>query len=307
MKTFFTTVLFLLITISIFAQNRFDVFYVAGNYNFMQTTPINSDKNYETAIMSNLSLPIVLKDSSIWYTSIDYHYFSMNNEYFTPAGSPITQIDKFNLHGIILRTGYIHRFNSKQSLQVLFVPRYMTDFVAPFSKSLQLGGILMYEKVKNEDLTWRIGVLYNQEFFGTYIVPVLYLDWNMTSKIKVKGLLPVYAKIYTQASEKLSYGLHFIGLTTSYRINEPDFENYYVDRRSINLSAFTNVNLFDNVFMEARAGYSLSKDYGLFAEDDKIDLGLPLVNIGDDRTRANNEFDGSPFIHLRLIYSLPVK
>ena len=27
---------------------------------------------------------------------------------------------------------------------------------------------------------------------------------------------------------------------------------------------------------------------------------------GDDRTRANNEFKGSPFVHLRLIYSLPV-
>ena len=285
-----------------FAQNRFDVFYVAGNYNFMQTTTINNSENYEAAIQANLSVPIILKDSSIWYTSVDYQYFSIHNEYM-PATNPV---EKFNLHGIILRTGYIHRFNSKQSLQILFVPRYMTDFVAPLSKSLQLGGILMYEKIKNDDFMWRIGVLYNQEFFGTYIVPVVYLDWNLTSKLKVKGLLPVYAKVYMQPSEKLSYGLHFIGLTTTYRINEPSYKNYYVDRRSIDLSLFTNIHLLDNIFFEGRAGYSLSRDYGLFEENDKIDLGLPLVNIGDDRTRANNEFDGSPFVHLRLIYSLPV-
>ena len=303
MKTLTTSILLLFITTLSFAQDRFDIFYVAGNYNFMQTTEINDETNYESAVMSNLSVPIVFKDSSVWYTSVDYQYFSMNNEYLLTDPSPV---EAFNLHGIILRTGYIHRFNSKQSLQILFAPRIMSDFNASFSNSLQLGGILMYEKIKNDDLTWRIGVLYNQEFFGTYIVPVVYLDWNMTHKIKVKGLLPVYAKIFMQPSENVSYGLHFIGLTTTYRINEPDYKNYYVDRRSIDLSLFTNINLFDNVFFEARAGYSLSRDYGLFAENDKIDLGLPLVNIGDDRTRANNEFEGSPFIHLRLIYSLPV-
>ncbi|MFC2151737.1 DUF6268 family outer membrane beta-barrel protein [Bacteroidota bacterium] len=303
MKTLLTTFLILFITVSVFAQNRFDVFYIAGNYNFMQTTDINIEANYEKALQANFSYPIVFKDSSLWLTSVDYQYFSMNNEYL--ASDP-TPIEAFNLHSIMLRTGYVHKINSKQSLMVFFVPRYMTDFNASFSKSLQLGGLVMYEKVKSDNYTWRVGVLYNQDFFGNYIVPVFYLDWNVTSKIIVKGLLPISAKIYTQPSEKLSYGLHFVGLTTSHRINEPGYENYYVDRKSIDVSLFANIHLFDNVFFEGRAGYSLSRDYGLFAEDDKVDLGLPLVNIGDDRTRANNEFDGSPFIHLRLIYSLPV-
>jgi len=296
----------LILSASLFAQNRFDIFYFSGNYNFMESTDVNPDKNIETSVMSNLSLPIVLKDSSIWFTSIDYQYFSVKNEYNVLDGSLIPPVDQFNLHGVILRIGYIHYFNSTQSLQVLFAPRLMTDFTANFSNSLQLGGILMYEKIKNDDLIWRIGVLYNEEFFGTYIVPVLYLDWNVTSKIKLKGLLPVYGKIYTKPSEKLSYGMHFIGLTTSYRINEPGYKNFYVDRRSIDISAFTNVHLWDNIFLEARAGYSLRKDYGLFAENDKMVLGLPLVDIGDDRTQLNEEFGGSPFLHLRLTYSIPV-
>jgi hypothetical protein len=301
MKTLLASIFILFLSISSFAQDRFDLFYLGGNYNFMNTSDTDNSKNYEAAIMSNLSIPIVLKDSSIWYTSIDYQYFAVNNEF-----SSTMPMEKFNLHGFILRTGYIYKFNSKQSLQVLFAPRFMGDFNASFSKSVQLGGILMYEKVKNDDFTWRIGVLYNQEFFGTYIVPVLYLDWDLTSKFKIKGLLPVYAKAYIQANEKVAAGLHFIGLTTSYRINEQNYENFYVDRRSIDVSAFTNIHLFDNVFFEGRVGYSLSRDYGLFAEDDKIDLGLPLVNIGDDRTRVNEEFDGSPFVHLRLTYSIPV-
>ncbi len=303
MKKILSTLILICAITTLFAQDRFDIFYVAGNYNFMQSTDLNPDQNLESALTANLKIPIVFKDSSVWYTSVDYQYFSMNNEYFLTDPTPI---DAFNLHGVILRTGYVHRFNSKQSLQVLFAPRLMTDFNASFSKSLQLGGILMYEKIKNDNFMYRIGVLYNQEFFGTYIVPVVYLDWNLTSKLKIKGLLPVYAKLYMEPSEKFSAGLHFIGLTTTYRVNEPGFENYYVDRRSIDVSAFTNIHLFDNVFLETRAGYSLSRDYGLFAENDKIDLGLPLVNIGDDRTKANDEFSGSPFIHFRFIYSIPV-
>ncbi len=302
MKTFLTSILILL-SVTLFAQNRFDVFYAAGNYNFLQTTDAIPDNNYDSYFMTNISVPVVLKDSSIWYTSIDYQYFSTST-LTTSLG--LNTINQFNLHGILLRTGYVHRFNSKQSLQVLFVPRYMTDFVADFSNSLQLGGMLMYEKVKNKDYTWRVGVIYNNEFFGTYIVPIFYLDWNMTSKIKVKGLLPIYGKLYMEPNENVDVGLHFIGLTTSHRINEPGYENAYVERKTIDISAFGNFHLFDNIFMEARAGYTISRDYGLYAEDDKVDLGLPLVYFGDDRTRLNEEFGGGAFVHLRLIYSIPV-
>jgi hypothetical protein len=252
--------------------------------------------------MTNLSVPIVLKDSSIWFTSIDYQYFSTTNEYLASTVDPIKQ---FHLNGFMLRTGYVYRIDAKRSLQILFVPRSMADVSASFSNSIQLGGMLMYEKVKNKDYTWRVGAIYNNEFFGTYIVPIFYLDWNMTSKIKVKGLLPIYGKIYMEPNDNVDVGLHFIGLTTSHRINQPGYENAYVERKTIDISAFGNFHLFDNIFMEARAGYTISRDYGLYAEDDKVDISFPLVNIGD-RTRLNEEFGGGAFVHLRLIYSIPV-
>jgi hypothetical protein len=302
MKNLFSTFLAILISFSLHSQNRFDVFNIAGNYNFMESADNEINKNYESAITANFSVPIVLKDSSVWYTSIDYQNFVIDQEFTeNPA------IEKFYLHGFILRTGYIYRFNPKQSLQVLIAPRFMTDFNASFSESLQLGGIIMYENVKSKDLTYRIGAFYNQDFFGPYLVPVVYLDWNMTSTLKLKGLLPVYGKIFMEPSDKIDVGLHFIGLTTSYRINEPPFEDFYVERKSIDVSAFTNIHLFDNVFLEARVGYSLLRDYGLYDENDKVDFGLPLYNFGDDRERLNEEAGGSPFIHVRLIYSVPIE
>lgn len=300
MKTLLTLLFVVVFSTLAFTQNRFDLFYVEGNYNFLSSPETEVNKNFEKYIMSNISIPIVFKDSSVWFTSLDYQNFSVNGDY-----SAAMPMEELNLHGFILRTGYIYKFNSSKSLQILFAPRFMSDFNASFANSFQPGAMVMYENVKSENLTWRAGVMYNQEFFGPYIVPVVYLDWDITSKLKFSGLLPVYGKLFLHPSENLSYGLHFIGLTTSYRINETNYENYYVDRRSVDVSLFANVHVWNNFFLEGRAGYSLMKDYGLYAENDKMDFALPLVNIGDERTRKNVKVNGSPFIRLRLIYSIP--
>lgn len=290
-----------LITVSLNAQKRFEVFTVAGNVNFMQPTAINPNNSVETALLAALNFPVVFKDSSVWITMVDYAHYSINNEYFLTDANPIKQ---FNLDGFIVRTGYIHRFNATQALHALFIPRYMTDFKATFSNCIQLGGMLAYEKIKSKNLTWRAGVLFNQEFFGPYLIPILYLDWNITSKLKFTGLLPIYGKLFIQPAANLTTGLHFIGLTTSYRINENSYTNYYVERNSIDLSYFVNTQLAKNIFIEGRVGYSLTKDYALYAENQKVAFAIPLHYFGDNRIRSNNTYNGSPFIHLKLFYSI---
>ena len=302
MKKLLISVFILFISFSGFAQERFQIFHLAGNYNFMQTTADDNDNNYETAIMAQVKIPKVFKNKNVWYTQIDYHYFDVDNEYVTTSN-----FERLQLHGIILKTGYVHRLNESSSLQALVSPRLMTDFNASVSNSMQWGGLLMYEKIKNDNFAWKVGVMYNQDFFGPYVVPVVDLNWKLTDKLRLSGLIPVYGALYVEPSENFQAGLHFIGLTTSYKISEPGFENHYVDRRSIDVSLFSKVHLFNNFYVTARAGYSLTRDYGIFHEDDKMDIGLPLVNIGDDRTRLNNEYEGSPFVHLRVSYEIPVK
>ncbi len=205
-----------------------------------------------------------------------------------------------------MRSGYIHRLDAKRSIQALAIPRFMGDGKASFSNSLQLGGMLLYEKKKNERLTWRAGLLYNQEFFGPYFVPLFYLDWEISSSLKYKGLFPIYGALSKTLSSKWTAGLHYVGLTTTYRIGEQDLENYYMDRRSLDLSFFGKYQLTNTLFLETRLGYSLTRDYGLYADGDTMDFGLPLMDIGDTRTRLNDPVGGSPFFQVRLWYSIPI-
>jgi len=294
--------LILLICLTSSAQKRFELFYLGGNANFPDNTTAKEDENKDISFFTNLSIPIVLKDSSVWFTSLDYQYDSFNNTFLT---SEINRINRFNIHGFMMRTGYIKRFNAKTSLQMLLIPRYMTDGKAGFSESIQLGGIVMYEKVKNKNHTWRTGLLYNNELFGTYLVPLYFLDWKISSKFKANGLLPIYGKVYYEPSEKLNIGVHFIGLTKSFAIKENE-QDYYIERKTVDLSFFTKVHLFNNVFLEARGGYSLTRDAGLYAKGDKVDLSLPLAYVGNNRTRLNEKMEGSPFAYIRLLYSIKV-
>lgn len=301
MKNLLLLLLFLLNAVNVFSQKRFEVFKLSGNYNFMETAEGERNGNFETALSANLNLPVVLKNGSIFYSSVDYQYFSINN----PHQENIAK-EAFKLHGIIVRTGYIYKLNQTSAIQALFMPRFMGDFKASLKQSMQYGALLMYEKVKSDLLTWRAGILYNREIFGDYFVPVVYLDWSISEKVKVKGLLPVYGRIYKALENESSVGFHFIGLTTTYRISEENLVNHYVDRRSIDLSLFGRKKIGENLFIEGRLGYTLLRDYGLFAPNDKMDFALPLVNVGDNRTRLNEVSGASPFAHLRLIYSVAI-
>ncbi|MEO0403552.1 MAG: DUF6268 family outer membrane beta-barrel protein [Bacteroidota bacterium] len=188
----------LLIVDCSFAQSRFDVFHVSGNQNFNAPSDSIYKGNDEQALTANLSVPIFLKDSSIWFTSFDYQYFDIGN-----AVSSTAPRNSYFMHGMLLKTGYIHRFNAQKSLQVLLVPRLMSDLKGSFSDGFQMGGIVLYEKKKSKDFTWRVGALFNQEFFGPQLVPLVYLDGKVKGNWKVKGLFPIYGKLYYQRSNKM--------------------------------------------------------------------------------------------------------
>ena len=285
---------------SFHAQSRFDVFHLSTNQNLNAFKDTLYRGNNEFAFTSSLNVPIFLKDSSIWYTTIDYQYFSIGN-----APSLSDPKTNYTMNGFILRTGYIHRINAQKSMQFLLAPRLMTDFQGGISKGLQLGGVVLFEKKKNPDFTWRIGALYNQEFFGPQLVPLLYLDGKVKGKWRVKGLFPIYGKLYYQANDQISAGFQFVGLTTSYAISDEQSGDQYMERRVIDAALFSRVKIWEDLFLEGRVGYSILKNYGLYKRADELSLAMPLTNIGDDRTRLNLDSQGeSPFVFLRLVYSV---
>ncbi len=287
------------------AQETLDIITISKQFGTPQ--PFEAQSTYtgettERGTMVNLIVPIVLNEKQIWYNSINYMQWNVTNniDMMDNIANPI------KLHGLILRTGLIHKFSNKNSIQVVFIPRLMTDFKNISNKHFQFGGTFIYEKVYHERLKIGYGVLYNQEAFGSNVVPLVNLEWKMSERWSMSGLLPVNSKIKYKVNEKLKLGIYHFGLVTSYRLGKEAYKNDYIERRSIDIGLFARYKISGGIHIEGRYGYSFGRSYAQYNQNDKIDLALPLATIGDNRTQLNenSNFSNGAYAHVRLVYAI---
>jgi hypothetical protein len=303
MKYFILTTLIIFFSMSLFAQETIDLLTISGRYGFPSSyDSIYDGKAKEAGFMAGLVAPVKLSEKSIWYNSLNYFYFhvSDNEEMPKDIANPI------NLHGIILRTGLVQKFSDDKSLQVFFSPRLMSDFHNIDGTHFQYGGMVVYEKLFSDKLKMGFGAMYNQEFFGPYLVPLINLNWLISDRWSITGLIPVYAKIKYKINERLNVGLSHFGLTTTYRLGDNNYNGDYLERKSIDETLFARYRLVGNIYIEGRFGYALGRSYAQYEADQKVDFSLPLISFGDDRVQKNVSFHDGFIASLRLVYSIPI-
>ena len=296
------------IGLSLQAQQSIDLLTISGQYGLPRPYDENAlpGNATELAGLINLKVPIDLtggEKKSIWYSQLTYNFAQINSGVDLPVGVP----DPLQLHGFILQTGLVQKLDETQTLQVLFSPRFMTDFNDIGSSHFQLGGVLLYEKKFRKDFIMRFGAMYNQDFWGPMLVPLIYADWQLAPKWRFNGLVPIYSKISYLVNDDLSIGLSHFGLITSYRLGDPSFVQDYVERRSVDVTLFARQRVAKNLFLEGRAGIALNRSYEQYGENDKMDFRLMFVTFGDDRVRKNVGFGDGAIFNLRLVYNLMIK
>ena len=287
------------------AQETLDILTISGHFGTPQ--PFEAQSPYigettERGAMVNLSVPIVLNEKQIWYNSVNYMLWNVTNnvDMTDQIANPI------KIHGLILRTGWIQKLSNGNSIQAIFTPRLMSDFKNIGYKHFQFGGTFIYEKVYHERLKIGYGILYNQEAFGPNAVPLVDLEWKISERWSISGLLPIYSKVKYKVNETLNIGIHHFGLVTSYRLGEEAYQNDYIERRSIDLGLFARYTIAGGIHIEGRYGYSFGRRYAQYSQDDKIDLALPLATLGDDRTPLNesSNFSNGAYAQIRLVYAI---
>ena len=239
--------LFLCFSFAALAQNHLDIMHISGRYGFPQPyVDTYNEKATEFGTYLSLTVPVSLTEKTIWYNSFNHFYFNVDGD----PGIPEKELNPIKLNGFILRTGLYQKFNKGTAMQLLFVPRYMTDFENADGKSFQAGGVFLLEKVYHPNLSLSYGVMYNQEFFGPYVVPLLNLYWKLSDKWFIKGLFPITLKVNYLAGKNLSLGLSHFGLITSYYLGEDLYKGDYMERKSIDLSLFFRQRLTGNFYIE---------------------------------------------------------
>jgi Domain of unknown function (DUF6268) len=298
------TVLFLCFSLVLQAQSSIDLFTLSGVYGSPASyqDPLDGEAT-ESGTLINLKIPIVCSDKTVWFNDFTYTLFSIKNDL---EPKPESMLTSMKLHAFIFQTGISQKLNDRNGFQFLLVPRYTTDFEGSASKNWQLGAIGLFEHRFTKKLLMRFGALYNGELFGPLVVPLIFTDWQLSDRWSITGLFPIQLKVNYKINERLFTGFSHFGFITTYGINQEEFESDYVERNSIDESLFLRWKMMGNLHIEARVGYSLSREYAQYAEDQKMDLRISLINIGDNRIQKNVNFNSGPIISLRLVYALPL-
>ena len=285
------------------SQKSLDIVSVSGRYGIPSRYADGAGgRATERGVLVNLKLPVVLPKANIWFTDVTYTWSGVD---FSTV-LPVTEADPVDLHAFVVQTGWVKYFDNKSALQLLFVPRFMTDLVNPRRDAWQFGGVGLFERQFSPALTMKFGALYNAEIAGPMVVPLVGVDWQISTKWFLAGLFPIYGKLGYRVSQNFTTGLSHFGLFTSYRLSGGVYAGDFMERRSIDLTLFAERRLFGNLFMEARFGYALDRGYEQYHAGSKVDFRLSIIKFGDHRGEPVNQEFGDGFIaNLRAVYRIP--
>lgn len=289
---------------SLAAQKTQDILVLSGRYGLSaEYKDTYTGKATEYGALNSLTAGFNVGAHSMIAINVNHFYFNVQGD----PGIPGDLANPINIHGIILRTGLIQHFSNDRTLQILIAPRLMSDFKNLDGNSFQLGGLITYEKKFHDGLTMAFGAMFNQELYGPYLVPLVNLDWRISDRWSINGMLPVTARVNYKVNDNLTAGFNHFGLITTYYMGEDAYSGDYMERQSIDLSLYARQRLFGVFFVEAMVGRSFGRSYKQFAGDQKVDFAIPLVTFGDNRTVKNATFNDGLIFTLKLLINIQLK
>ena len=275
--------------------------FTIAEVNYM-LSPSNSYVQKDTTsdahfISGFVNAPIVISKKSTLLTGIRGNAWKV-------AYSP-KQVWPENYYSLGLTLGINHTFNEKNSFLFILLPRLNSDFRNINSNALQLGFFTTYSKRSSEKFLWKVGMYFNTEFFGPFVVPLFGLNWDVSSKLSITGDLPIYAKIRYKIHDNFSTGIGYIALVSSYRISS-EFNDAYTSRYAIEPYVFAEVKFLKQLYLNGKFGYTMGRKYPVYAKDDRLDWQLSFIKFGDERTQLNPEIQENIFFELGLAFKVEV-
>ena len=308
MKRFITATAAAFICLTLPSQETIDILQLSVRYGLpgAYKDAGYSGKATEWSSVNSFTAGAKLGDRMMWVINLNHFYFNVQGEPVPAFSDTIAHPVKVN--GIILRTGLRFLFSDGRNLQLLVMPRLMSDFQNLDGSSFMFGGVATYGKRFSDRLSLGFGAMYNTELFGPYLVPIIDLNWQFAARWRFTGMIPITGRLEVSAGENLMAGLNFFGLTTSYALGAETYSGDYIEKFAVELSLFARQRIVGNLFVEGMVGRTLGRSYKQYAGDQKVTFAIPLVTFGDDRELKNEiaGFRDGLLFTLKLVYSMPL-
>lgn len=296
MKKIIATILCLFIIGNVFSQKYVDVakFYYG---NSSQNKFENSDSSTRIKELGlEITIPIVINPSDAILTGLVYE--RIQTRFFEK--DPETTVSVIGL-----RAGFSKKHSDKWSGTYVLIPKLASDFDHIGSKDFQLGVIALLKYAKRTNKNYKLGIYYNSELFGPFIVPLFGIYYlSPDGKFETNLTLPFVADINYKLHQRLNVGLNFNGQVRSYHLTEVSSTNQpgYLVKATNELFSYLKFNLTENLSVQTRLGYSVGRSFRVYDEDDKISFGSVLIKVGDDRQQLNTDFSDGFIYQAMLLF-----
>ncbi|WP_424289217.1 DUF6268 family outer membrane beta-barrel protein [Eudoraea sp.] len=284
-----------------YAQDYIDI----GKF-FVSTTPQNSfnrENAGSTAIHEfglQIDFPIVLDSTKALLIG---GFANRTDVFLDPSLSEASQ-----LYIVGAKIGLNQVYNEKWSGTYLLFPKMATDFSSGFRRGFQFGVLALFSHTKTKKLKYSYGLFYNSEEFGPLIVPIFGIYYKSPNdRLEASILLPLLVDINYTLGKRTNIGSNFDGIGNSFAISNPSFPDTYVNRNTNDLYFYFEYELTSSLNIRFKTGYSFFRNYRIYDENDKVDLSISSIYLGDNRTILNTDFkDGFVFkAVLRYRFNLP--
>lgn len=283
-KKFLLPILIILPTVKLLAQPFVDI--ASFNYQTFSSTYKDSTKwkNKTEDYFLNFFLPKEFKNGNTLL-------IRLNTEMINSSIGPDSSYS-YKLYGLSLPLGFQFVSEDKKwKTMVMVIPKIGSDLNDAVNKyDYQYGGVFLENYIPNERLKIKAGLYYNREAFGNFFVPLVGIDWKVTERINLYGVLPTNYKVeFNLIKGKLYTGLNFKSLTRSFRLSQKN--NYdYVRYDEMQLKLFADWFVYKKFLLFMEAGYTLGRNplqYKYNTKDETYANPLytplknyPIVNIG---------------------------
>jgi hypothetical protein len=275
-----------------FSQNYVDLLKVNLNTTPNNTFDSSSVKTKVNEVMVDFTIPIKLNEKTSLITGLIYE--NIQTKLFEEGN-----VKSFG--SSTLKLGINNKFNEKLSGTLVLLPKIASDFKSIGNKDFQVGAIGILKIKKHDNLNYKIGLYYNSELFGPFFVPMFgfyYLSPN--KKFEANVMLPLQGDVNYKIIPFMSIGCNYNGLNRSYHLN--DYNSSYVSKFSNELYAYLKFDVTKKIIFQTKVGQSLGRKYKVYDENDKVDLGLPLLFIGDHRKQINTNFSNGLIFQFSFFY-----
>ncbi len=298
MRSFYCLILGLFLS-GVSAQNYLDIVkfsYSTTNSNHFLNS---SEKTKIEAINLQVNFPIVLNEKNTILTGLNSSRTRLKLDPFYE--------DNFNLYTIGIELGINQVYSEKWAATYFLLPGIASDLRNISKKDFQIGLLTLFNYTKRKNLHYKFGLYTKTELYGPLFVPLFGMYYTSPNdKWEFDIVLPIQVEMNYKLANKLTLGLNFDGLGSTYNLNTSFFNSnkVYVAKNSNELFSFLRFQLNKSLYIKTKVGYSFFRSYKVFDQNDKVNFATASIYFGDDRTPLNTIFKDGALFKIELIYRI---